>query len=337
MTAAAPAAPAVDAYHGVDPGGVFAALRERAARRRTGHDPAADGRKIGLVIEGGGFRGVCSGGGIVALEQLGMTDVFDEVYGTSAGAMNAAYFMAGQGPVGIRIYYEDMIRREIVNPLRPWRILDIERLFQRAITGSKPLRLEAVLASRSRLHIAMIDVAARTSILVDSRTLATPEALLTALKASTAIPVLDNRRVDVGGRLCMDAGIMNPFPLDDAIAAGCTDILVLLSRPHDFVRPAAGRASRWFFDRLCARGATWLRDAYAQRHALDARLRDLAFGRASPPAGVRIATICTDDGEIVQRLTTDARQLHAAAVAFGRKTLRSFDADPDAFTLAPVS
>ena len=32
----------------------------------------------------------------MGLEELGMTVAFDEVYGASAGAVNAAYFLAGQ-------------------------------------------------------------------------------------------------------------------------------------------------------------------------------------------------------------------------------------------------
>ena len=94
-------------------------------------DRAPDGRTLALVVEGGALRAVCSAGGVVALEHLGLTEVFDHVYGTSAGAMNASYFITGQARLGIRIYYEDMNRRAVVNPWRFWRILDLDRLFER--------------------------------------------------------------------------------------------------------------------------------------------------------------------------------------------------------------
>jgi|HubBroStandDraft_6_1064221.scaffolds.fasta_scaffold42265_2 predicted patatin/cPLA2 family phospholipase len=321
---------------GIDPGAVLAAIRARAERRRAGNfEP--DGHKIGLVVEGGGLRGVCTAGGVVALEHLGFTDLFDDVYGTSAGAMNGAYFLAGQAAFGLRIYYEDMVSREVVNPWRFWRILDVERLFQRAVQGDKALDLEAVLAARSRLHITMIDAAAGARTQVETSALAGPTELLQALKAATAIPVLYNRRVDVGGRPCMDAGILSPVPIEEALADRCTAVLVLLSRPADFRRPAAGRVSRWFFNRLCARGSLPLARAYAGQYLLDARLRDLALGRSeSPPPAVSLATICTDAAYTVERLTTDARRLQAAAVAFGRKTLRVFGAG-DAETWLPAS
>ncbi|HVZ85715.1 MAG TPA: patatin-like phospholipase family protein [Polyangia bacterium] len=319
--------------HGVNPQAAVAAINARAARFKAG-DRTPDGRKLALVIEGGALRGVCSAGGVVALEHLGMTDVFDQVYGTSAGVMNASYFVAGQASLGIRIYYEDMNRREIVNPWRFWNILDLDRLFAQAILGSKRLQLDAVLAARSRLYIAALDAEAATGRLFDAQALGTPERLLEALRAATAVPLLYNKPTTVDGHRCLDAGVVNAFPVADAVAAGCTDILVMLTRPLGYRRPMAGRLTRWLFGALCARGNTKLTRAYALRHEQDAAQRNLAFGRAPVPAGVNIATICTNDDEAVQRMTTDRALLQAGALAFGRKTLRALGADPAGWALA---
>jgi len=46
------------------------------------------------------MRGAVSGGALQALHDLGLRDAFDVVYGSSAGAMNATYFLAGQREVG---------------------------------------------------------------------------------------------------------------------------------------------------------------------------------------------------------------------------------------------
>ncbi|HEX3904627.1 MAG TPA: patatin-like phospholipase family protein [Polyangia bacterium] len=310
----------------------MAAIQQRAARWKAG-DRSPDGRQLALVVEGGALRGVCSAGGVVALEHLGLTEVFDHVYGTSAGVMNACYFVAGQAQLGIRIYYEDMNRREIVNPWRFWRILDLDRLFGQTILGAKRLRLESVLTARSKLFIAALEAETGTGRLFDAQALGSSEGLLAALRGATAVPFLYNRPSPVEGRRCLDAGLVNAFPVVDAVAAGCTDILVLLTRPFGYRRPRAGRFMRWLFNRLCAHGNPQLARAYALRHQRDAALRDLAFGRSPTPAGVNIATICTDDGESVQRTTTDRAVLRGAAVAFGRKTLRVLGADPDGWEL----
>ena len=53
------------------------------------------------------MRGIVSAGMVTALEHLALRDVFDAVYGASAGAMNGAYFVAGQAAYGTTIYYEN--------------------------------------------------------------------------------------------------------------------------------------------------------------------------------------------------------------------------------------
>jgi predicted patatin/cPLA2 family phospholipase len=322
----------VSDLRGVNPEAAVSAIRARAERHRAG-DRSPDGRKLALVVEGGALRGVCSAGGVVALEHLGFTDLFDHVYGTSAGAMNACYFLAGQAKLGIRVYYEDMNRREIVNPWRFWNILDLNRLFEESVLGAKRLRLDAVLASRSSFFIAALEAESGTGTLFHAQALGHEEKLLEALRATTAVPFLYRQPTLVDGRRCLDGGLVNSFPIADALAAGCTDVLVLLTRPHGYRRPAAGRFMRWLFNRLHARGNPRLARAFARRHEEDAAVRDLAFGRAPAPAGVNVATICTDEGEVVGRMTTDRGLLRAAALAFGRKTLRVLGGDPDGWTL----
>ena len=69
-------------------------LRQRALASST---PGArrDPFKLGLVVEGGGMRGCVSGGALQALADLGLRDIFDAVYGSSAGAINSTYFLTG--------------------------------------------------------------------------------------------------------------------------------------------------------------------------------------------------------------------------------------------------
>jgi len=72
------------------------------------------------------MRGVVSAGALIAMERVSLTSVFDEVYGESAGAINACYFLAGKAAFGGRIYLEDLISSRFINPLRPGKILDMD-------------------------------------------------------------------------------------------------------------------------------------------------------------------------------------------------------------------
>jgi predicted patatin/cPLA2 family phospholipase len=310
---------------GVHPSAVIEAIKARAARGRR------DGRKLGLVVEGGAMRGVCSAGGLAALAHLGLSDVFDEVYATSAGAMNASYFLSGQASLGITVYYEEMIRDRVINPWRLWRVLDLDHVFDQIITRKKVLSVEAVQASGTRLLVSMMDARTAELLLVDTRASATP--LMTVLKAGSALPIVYNRSVEVDGRLCIDAGIASPFPLHEALASDCTDLLVLLTRPRGFRRSPPSRTSDWLF-KLYARGNQALLRAHAGQPERDAELRGLALGHLPVRSGINIATLCTADDEVVERMTIDPVRLHAAAVRCGRRMLGAMGADAEGWTLA---
>lgn len=322
-----------DSVHGINPQAAIAAIKDRARRWQAG-DRTPDGRKLGLVIEGGAMRAVCSGGGAVALAHMGFTEIFDEVYATSAGVMNASYFLSDQATLGIRVYYEDLCDWKFINPFRLWKILDVDYVFNRVVTVNKPLNVEHVLQARTKFYVAVIDKEAAEGRVVHTQASGTP--FLNVLKAATAMPVLYNRSVEVDGRACMDGGIAISFPLEQALANGCTDVLVLLTRPFKHESKPAGLFSRTMFKLLCSRGNRKLNELYLRRPEWVRRARNLALGKTAPPTGVNIATICTDDPHMIQRTTHDPAILRAAAVSYGKKTLRVFGEDPDAWDLAPL-
>jgi predicted patatin/cPLA2 family phospholipase len=311
--------------HGTDPQAVVEAILERHARRRRG-DFAPDGRRLALVIEGGALRAVCSAGGAVVLAQLGFSELFDEVHATSAAVMNASYFMSNQPLLGISVYFDNCTTRHFINPLRFWKVVDVDYVFDRVAVDEKPLDVARVLRSPSTLYVAVMDRRTGEAFVVDTRAARTP--FLQVLKASAALPVFYNRAVEVDGRPCMDGGLRFPFGLGPALAHGCTHVLVLSTRPADYVDRPASTFDRLVFDTLCARGNEALRRAFAEKHEHAAGARALALGRTPAPRGVSIATICADAAENIPRLTTDRATLLAAATSYGRRTLQVFGGEP---------
>lgn len=317
------------ALRGRNPYNVIEAIKARHARQSTG-DFGGDGHKLGLVIEGGALRAVCSAGGAVVLAQLGYSDVFDEVYATSAAVMNASYFLTNQPLLGISVYFDHCTTRDFVNPFRFWKIIDVDYIFDRVAVRDKPLDIKRLLASRSRLFVAVLDRNTGEVVLVDPRESKTP--VLQVLKASAAIPVFYNRAVTVDGRACIDGGLTVPFALPQAIANGCTDVLVLSTRPPDYVTPPPTWLDRHMFNVMCARWNRRMRHIFAERHLSSRAARDLACGVANGSA-VNVATICTSPDEIVDRMTIDRDALLRAAIGYGKRTMRIFGGDADAWTL----
>jgi predicted patatin/cPLA2 family phospholipase len=79
----------------------------RALYQRKTHPNTTDNHKIALVIEGGGMRGVVAAGMATAVWYLGLADAVDVVYGSSAGSLVGAYFIARQLPYyGPEVYYK---------------------------------------------------------------------------------------------------------------------------------------------------------------------------------------------------------------------------------------
>lgn len=75
-------------------------------------------KKIILYLGGGCMSGIFGAGIVTALEEKNLYNKIKAVYGESAGAINAAYFLARQSVYGATIYYEDLLKGFV----RPWLI-----------------------------------------------------------------------------------------------------------------------------------------------------------------------------------------------------------------------
>jgi predicted patatin/cPLA2 family phospholipase len=315
--------------YGVNPESTIELLKERALSHRQGNSPP-DGRKAALIVEGGAMRGVISCAALMGLENLGMTAVFDEVYGASAGAVNAAYFLAGQAAYATTIYYQKINNTRFIRRFWHRKVVDIDDLFDSIIAGERPLHVHRVLESNSRFFITIADAATGEAFLSEARS--SPAPLLTLLKASAAMPLFYNGLVSVDGRDCFDGALINPLPVLEAIESGCTDLLVLLTRPSSFRDCPPNWLEQHAFDLRCAHGNARLMKAYRGAFVRENTVRDIALGAESIPDGISIATICPEESDPpVDRITRDTDTLKAAAIASAKRTLEVFGQPVDEF------
>ncbi|HEY7476077.1 MAG TPA: patatin family protein [Vicinamibacterales bacterium] len=209
---------------------VVEVLRRRAARKSRA--PHGDGASVALCVEGGAMRGVISAGMVWALEHLGLTTAFDAVYGSSAGAINAAYFLAGQAALGTTIYYEDINNSQFINPWRAVNggpIVDLRFLIDEVAVRRKPLDTVRVLSSPSPLSVMATDATTgRRAILRDFKG---AQDLLDALRAGATMPIVAGQPAVYNAARYFDASLTEPIPVPTAEAEGHTHILALLTRP----------------------------------------------------------------------------------------------------------
>lgn len=95
----------------LETGAVHPVLEILAQRRAESSKPLqrTDNYKVALAIEGGGMRGCVAAGMASALIDAGLGDCFDEVYGSSAGSLVGAYWIAnsfGMVQYGCSLYYD---------------------------------------------------------------------------------------------------------------------------------------------------------------------------------------------------------------------------------------
>ena len=204
---------------------------EEIERRRAG-GPRDPETKLALVIEGGGMRGVVCGGMVAALEALGLTEIFDEVIGSSAGAIAGAYFVAGQAAFGTRIFYEEINNRRFIWKPRLFMgraVVSVDFLLDDVCRNAKRLDWQAVLAARSRLICIAANLDRECSAALTD--FADREALFQAMKASARIPAVAGPPVLIGGERHVDAGVYENIPVVTAQSRGATHMVTLLTRP----------------------------------------------------------------------------------------------------------
>ena len=238
-------------------------------RLRDDSAPGArsDPHRVAVVLEGGGMRGVVSGGMVTALEQLGLRGVFDLVVGSSAGALAGAYFLAGQAALGTSIYYEDLIGRHWINRrgvLRGRPLLRLEYLLDEVMAHRKPLDWDALLASGVALRPVVTRLPDYQPALLGTG--GTREELCHALRASARIPLVAGDPDVVDRVEYIDGSFSEAIPIRTAQTLGATRFVVLLTRPEGCRRRDPGRLDRralapamdW---KLPGLGATYLRRA----------------------------------------------------------------------------
>ncbi len=185
---------------------------------------------IGLVVQGGGMRGVYSMGALAALEEMGFTHCFDHLVGSSAGALNGAYFLTGQASYGVETYIHYLSKKSFVNPFRLKRIVDIDYLVDQIGKKVRPLHLDKLRSSPTTLHVSLTERTHAHTEWITNRTADID--IWEAFRATAAIPLLYNKSVKVGDGHYVDGSISARLPVQRMMEYDCRYVVVILTMPH---------------------------------------------------------------------------------------------------------
>lgn len=173
-------------------------VTKRTLRERM--PPATPG--LGLVLSGGGSRGIAHIGVLRALREHGISPEF--VAGTSAGAVVGALYAAGYPPAAMLEFFET------TNPFRFTNVaLGKPGIWDSTKSGPdfrSYFPRDTFAALKRRLLVVATDLLRGEPRIFDSGPLVLP------LLASASVPMVF-APVEIGGRLYSDGGIVDNFPV----------------------------------------------------------------------------------------------------------------------------
>lgn len=289
---------------------------------------------IGLVVQGGGMRGVYSMGALAALEEMGFGQCFDHVVGSSAGALNSAYFITGQAHYGVETYLHYLTqRRRFVNPFRLNKIVDIDYLIDHIGKQIRPLNIHLLQSSRTTLHISLTECSDGQTRFVTNRM---PDIdLWEAFRASAAMPILYNKSVKVGDGLYVDGSLRARVPIRRIVEHGCRYVVVIMTMPpshrittkHPWIQSLTWPATRHYSAAL--RLAVFGEDAEYNTTKSDLSCDNPQF---SGCANGVVVISPQRRAELFSTITTDPKHLMQFALQARADTWQAFGQSPPPLT-----
>ena len=287
------------------------------------------------------MRGVISGGMVSALEALQLRDTFDAVYGTSAGALAGAYFIAGQAHLGTSIYYQDLIDERFISFRRlvsKKPIVSMRYLFDSIIKEKKKLKFELFREASVDLHVGLTDAQSGQPKAVNSFN--NIDELTCCLEASSTMPILAGEPVAYNGRHFYDGGIHHQIPYRMAVDDNCSHILVLIPRSKTWpirTRSWSEELASVFLARRYGKGLGQAQKARRRTIAKDLSLLFLELNRvrSAPP---NILPVLTDDGTPrIGRTEQRPERLMAGALSGYQAVFDTLQYDNRKTLLAPIN
>ena len=251
-----------------------------------------DKYKVGLIIEGGGMRGVFGGGAMIGLESLGLTNCFDHIYGTSSGSCSGAYFLSGQAKDGASIYWEDLKWFNFIKPWNLQKIMDLDLLFDHVMKKVKPLKSKILKSSKTILKVFVADPETGGCL---SYTNHDKVDFLKLMKASCAMPGYYNKTIEINGNKHLDGNIGKAIPIEEALNDGCTDVLIITTVPEKYRRSKFRQLRGKFKELLALTFSSQFRKNYgltADDNYNDSL--DIAFGVKPIHRKINIYTVSPD-------------------------------------------
>ena len=203
--------------------------------------------KSGLILEGGGMRGIFTIGVLDNLMDRGIR--FPYIIGVSAGACNGLSYMSKQRG---RAKYADIDLLKEYNYIglkylfTKGNIMDFDLLFHKFPEEISPYDYDTLATSPERYEMVTTSCITGKACYFEEKK--NPKRVIEIVKASSSLPfVCPIAYVD--GEPMLDGGISDSIPLERAMSLGYDNNLVVLTRNHGYRKPQKATRVPFFFYR----------------------------------------------------------------------------------------
>ena len=279
--------------------------------------------KTGLVLEGGGMRGLFTAGVLDVFMERGLK--FDGLIGVSAGACFGCNYKSGQ--VGRVIRYNKRFARD--PRYCSWRslfltgdIFGAEFCYRKLPNELDVFDGAAFEASPMEFHVVATDVESGKP--VYKKIEKCGNIAFDWIRASASMPLV-SRPVEIEGREYLDGGLSDGIPLKYFESLGFARNIVITTRPHGYRKFPSG-GIRFLKPFLCRHPAIYR--ALKTRHIwynktleyIDERVAQKAAILIAPEKPLEISRVCHDP-EVMQRVYDLGRR---AAEHISEQTITGF-------------
>lgn len=188
-------------------------------------------KKIGLVLEGGGMRGVYTAGVLDAFIMAGLE--FDGIIGVSAGSCHAASFLSKQKERAYRVntaYLKDWRYCSVRSLIATGDFFGAKMLYDIIPNQLDPYDFDTFNQRKGWFRAVVTNV--------DSGEAEYPELTnmhndVKILQASSSLPLL-SRLVSLNGKNYLDGGISDSIPVEASMRYGCEKNIIILTQSAEY-------------------------------------------------------------------------------------------------------
>jgi predicted patatin/cPLA2 family phospholipase len=192
----------------------------------------------GLVLEGGGLRGIFSAGILDFFLEKNIE--FPYIIGTSMGALNAASYVSKQKGRSFRIphtYIKDSRYLSLKNLIKEGSYFGMDFIFNKVVNELDPFDFETFENSSQRFISVTANCLNGKAEYFDK--IEDRDKMMDILKATSSLPFI-SKMIEIDNKKYLDGGLIDSIPIEKALDDKIEKPVIILTRPKYYRKKSGG-------------------------------------------------------------------------------------------------